>query len=233
MHKGLRERYQFYKKTGKLPYKNGRIDEELMYRERMKDVARENYEQWGYENPEDAWQDAVNDPTYDYRGYYSDPQFQNTDANSEKHWPDKYKTPQHETFSSESKYHGKVSDKNPYGLRGGMWIGDKFIPATWQNPIQIPHYEVGNLDEADVFLSPYENVVYKPNQIKTAEAVTHDNNGVRIPLGERDNFKLGDIRYSWLAPFIGLGTLGSGMWIGDRFTGLSAPKLLNNEQNKQ
>lgn len=56
-------------------------------------------------------------------------------------------------------------------------------------------YEVGNLDEADIFLSPYENVVYKPNQIKSADAVTYDNNGVRIPLGERDNFGVNDIRY--------------------------------------
>ena len=48
-----------------------------------------------------------------------------------------------------------------------------------------------------------------PNNIKSADAVTYDDKGVRIPLGERDNFKLNDIRYSWLAPFIGLGTLGT------------------------
>lgn len=140
---GIKERYQFYKSTGKLPYKNGRIDEELMYRERMKDVARENYERWGYNSPVDAWQDAVNDPTYDYRGYYSDPEFQNVNANSQTHWPDRYKTPFHPTFSSDSKYHGKQSEKNPYGLRGGQWVGDKFIPAAWQNPIRIPHYAGG------------------------------------------------------------------------------------------
>lgn len=140
---GIKERYQFYKSTGKLPYKNGRIDEELMYRERMKDVARENYERWGYNSPADAWQDAVNDPTYDYRGYYSDPEFQNVNANSQTHWPDRYKTPFYPTFSSDSKYHGKQSEKNPYGLRGGQWVGDKFIPAAWQNPIRIPHYAGG------------------------------------------------------------------------------------------
>lgn len=139
----FKQRFQYYKQTGKLPYKAGRIDDEQIYRERMKDVARENYEQWGYNSPADAWQDAINDPTYDYRGYYSDPEFQNVNANSQTHWPDRYKTPLHRTFSSDSKYHGKQSEKNPYGLRGGQWVGDKFIPAAWQNPIRIPHYAGG------------------------------------------------------------------------------------------
>lgn len=34
-----------------------------------------------------------------------------------------------------------------------------------------------------------------PNNIKLADAVTYDNNGVRIPLGERDNFDINDIRW--------------------------------------
>jgi len=51
-----------------------------------------------------------------------------------------------------------------------------------------------------------------PRKIKSADAVTFDDNGVRIPLGERDNFKLNDIRYSWLAPVIGLGTLGTSLY---------------------
>ena len=46
-----------------------------------------------------------------------------------------------------------------------------------------------------------EWVVKNSNQIKLADAVTYDNNGVRIPLGERDNFNISDIRYS-LLPFI-------------------------------
>lgn len=40
-----------------------------------------------------------------------------------------------------------------------------------------------------------EIVVLNPNQIKLADAVTYDDNGVRIPLGERDNFDINDIRY--------------------------------------
>lgn len=75
------------------------------------------------------------------------------------------------------------------------------IYKTYGREDTIP-YEVGNLDEADVFLSPYENVVYKPNQIKLADAVTYNDNGIRIPLGLRDNFKSKDIRYG-LIPIIG------------------------------
>lgn len=52
-------------------------------------------------------------------------------------------------------------------------------------------------------------IMRNPKHIKSADAVTYDDNGIRIPLGERDNFKLNDIRYSWLSPFIGLGTLGT------------------------
>lgn len=37
--------------------------------------------------------------------------------------------------------------------------------------------------------------VDNPNALKSADAVTYDNNGVRIPLGERDNFNINDIRY--------------------------------------
>jgi hypothetical protein len=47
--------------------------------------------------------------------------------------------------------------------------------------------------------------VNRPNQIKLADAVTYDDNGVRIPLGERDNFNINDVRYG-LLPFLGLGT---------------------------
>jgi hypothetical protein len=55
----------------------------------------------------------------------------------------------------------------------------------------------------------FEEVVTRNNnQMKLADAVTYDDNGIRIPLGERDNFKLNDIRYG-LLPFLGLGTTGS------------------------
>ena len=41
-----------------------------------------------------------------------------------------------------------------------------------------------------------DDIVGFPGRIKSADAVTY-NNGVRIPLGERDNFNINDIRYGW------------------------------------
>lgn len=40
-----------------------------------------------------------------------------------------------------------------------------------------------------------ETITFNGKNIKSADAVTYDNNGVRIPLGERDNFNINDIRY--------------------------------------
>ena len=48
-------------------------------------------------------------------------------------------------------------------------------------------------------------IVPSPGRVKSADAVTFDDNMVRIPLGERDNFNMNDIRYG-LLPFLGLGT---------------------------
>lgn len=59
-----------------------------------------------------------------------------------------------------------------------------------------------------------EIVIPKGEQIKSANAVTYDNNGVRIPLGKRDNFKLNDIRYGVL-PF-GVGLTGYGLFNKNR-----------------
>lgn len=38
-------------------------------------------------------------------------------------------------------------------------------------------------------------IVPSPGRIKSADAITFDDNGVRIPLGKRDNFNINDIRY--------------------------------------
>lgn len=44
--------------------------------------------------------------------------------------------------------------------------------------------------------SPYHEVVVPDGRkVKSADAVTFNDNGVRIPLGERDNFNINDIRY--------------------------------------
>lgn len=58
-----------------------------------------------------------------------------------------------------------------------------------------------------------ENVVFDGKQLKSADAVTYDDNGVRIPLGDRDNFNINDIRYA-LAPLL-LGGTTAGYWLKD------------------
>lgn len=46
-----------------------------------------------------------------------------------------------------------------------------------------------------------EYVSHNPKNIKSSKAVTYDDNGVRIPLGDRDNFNINDIRYA-IAPLL-------------------------------
>lgn len=54
--------------------------------------------------------------------------------------------------------------------------------------------------------------VDNPYALKSADVVTYDDNGIRIPLGERDNFNINDIRYG-LLPF-GIGLTGLGVSTG-------------------
>lgn len=178
----FRDRFKLYREKGILPYKAGRIDDEVVYRERMKDIARENYQDWGYESAEAAWQDQLNNPTYNYRGYYMDPEYyQNTSGNAAQHWPDKYKTPLHKTFSNESIYHGQKSDKNPYGLRGGMWIEDEFIPAAWQRQVNLPKYADGltpynkrDVNTSQALYNPEEDL-YSPRYTLPEVTITGTN----------------------------------------------------------
>ena len=48
-----------------------------------------------------------------------------------------------------------------------------------------------------------EVVVPNGRFIKSADVVTYDDNGIRIGLGERNNFNINDNRYSWLPWFLG------------------------------
>lgn len=96
----------------------------------MERVAEQNYKDWGLPNSDAALVQALNDNTYNYRGYYN--KYPNGGGNAIDHWTDEFKTVYHPTFSKESKYSGKKSQYNPKGLVGGIWHGDIFIPADWQ-----------------------------------------------------------------------------------------------------
>lgn len=71
-----------------------------------------------------------------------------------------------------------------------------------------------NLDEYDAVV-PFRKDIYERypqvreaqeimlkdgRQLKSADAVTFDDNGIRIPLGKRDNFNRNDIRYGFIPP---------------------------------
>lgn len=107
----------------------GRISDEEYYNI-MEGVAERNYRDWGFPNSDAALVQALNDNTYNYRGYYN--KYPNGKGNAKDHWPDDFKTVYHPTFSNESRYSGKKSQYNPKGLKGGYWIGETFMPANWQ-----------------------------------------------------------------------------------------------------
>jgi GH24 family phage-related lysozyme (muramidase) len=96
----------------------------------MEKVAEENYKNWGFNTPDEALVHALNDNTYNYKGYYK--KYPQSQANADTHWTDEFKTVYHPTFSTESIYSGKKSEYNPLGLPGGMWVGETFIPSVWQ-----------------------------------------------------------------------------------------------------
>ena len=107
----------------------GRISDEEYYNI-MEGVAERNYRDWGLPNPDAALLQALNDNSYNYRGYYD--KYPNGNGNAKDHWTDEFKTVYHPTFSDESIYSGKKSQYNPKGLKGGYWIEEVFMPANYQ-----------------------------------------------------------------------------------------------------
>lgn len=103
---------------------------DAQYLQIMERVAEQNYQDWGLPSSDAALVQALNDNTYDYRGYYN--KYPNSRANASTHWTDEFKTVYHPTFSDESRYSGKKSQYNPKGIRGGHWYGDVFVPSIPQ-----------------------------------------------------------------------------------------------------
>jgi len=101
---------------------------DAQYLQIMERVAEQNYKDWGLPNSDVALVNALNDNTYNYRGYYN--KYPNGKGNAVDHWTDEFKTVYHPTFSKESKYSGKKSQYNPKGLTGGTWYGEYFVPSV-------------------------------------------------------------------------------------------------------
>ena len=65
---------------------------------------------------------------YDYRGYWKDNRYEANNMlynNSNSHFTDRYKQPNHPTFSNESKYADRINT-------GGTWNGNVFVPSIRQ-----------------------------------------------------------------------------------------------------
>lgn len=86
-----------------------------------------------------------------------------------------------------------------------------FRKKDYLNPSVIrPEHKEQLLDGYDGVKWDIENAVFDGKQLKSADAVTFDDNGVRIPLGLRDNFNINDIRYG-IIPLIS-GSTGYGLY---------------------
>ena len=89
------------------------------------------------------------------------------------------------------------------GLSGGKYHRYVYLNGkTKYKPLR-EHDWTTHTDFPFVDNRPTEVVVGDNRQIKLADAVTYDDNGVRIPLGLRDNFKNKDIRYGLIPLSIG------------------------------
>lgn len=91
------------------------------------------------------------------------------------------------------------------GLSGGRYHRYVYLNGETKYKPLVDHNWTTHTDFPFVDNRPIEVVVGDNRQIKLADAVTYDDKGVRIPLGERDNFNIKDIRYG-LLPFVGIGT---------------------------
>jgi hypothetical protein len=67
-------------------------------------------------------------------------------------------------------------------------------------------YDIANGSNLSKSRAITDDYISAAGRNKLRDAVTYDDNGVRIPLGERDNFKLNDIRWG-LLPFAGIAGL--------------------------
>lgn len=131
----IRDKYNEFAKGGDISDRD--------YYTTMERVAEENNPIWNQQRIQEGippltvdaeYLRILNDNTYNYRGYYN--KYPQSQANADTHWTDEFKTVYHPTFSNESIYSGQKSDYNPFGLQGGHWEGDTFVPADWQSQNQ-------------------------------------------------------------------------------------------------
>lgn len=178
---GITDLQEIRKKYNEFAEGGGISDEE--YIDTMEKVAEENYKKWGFDNPEEALVHALNDNTYNYRGYYN--KHPQSTANADTHWTDEFKTVYHPTFSNQSVYSGKKSQYNPSGRTGGFWLGENlFVPAPWQlfgdyasgGKIHIKPSHRGRLTELKKRTGKSEAELYRTGSPATRKMITFARN---------------------------------------------------------
>ena len=187
--KEIRHKYNQFAKGGS---KEGEeeVNTDRSYINTMERVAEENYRKWGYDNPDEALIHALNDNTYNYRGYYE--KYPQSAANADTHWPDEFKTVYHPTFSRESIYSGEKSQYNPNGRTGGFWLGELFVPAPWQlfnnyaegGGIHIKPSHRGRLTELKKRTGKSEAELYRTGSAATRKMITFARNARKWKHGE-------------------------------------------------
>lgn len=95
---------------------------------------------------------------------------------------------------------------NPFGITESKEATHLKKDIVRENKLRKLFDEMNSSDGV-IVSTPKVNLdeVVAPNGrfIKSADVVTYDDNGIRIGLGERNNFSINDNRYSWLPWFLG------------------------------
>lgn len=100
------------------------IKKTSQYDTQLDSSKEQAYQKWKQTLPKNLQYEG----DYDLRGFYKDnPNF--NVANPEQHLTDKYKKPNHPTFSVESKYYKE-------GMPAGTWDGDTYVPINRENKTQ-------------------------------------------------------------------------------------------------
>ena len=91
------------------------------------------FQQWAVSESEKAGKDKFRDlEDYDLRGAWKEIQSGEMKPDERGHLGDKYKKPNHPTFSDQSIYHNTKDPKTGERYLGGTWgeKGDTFAPST-------------------------------------------------------------------------------------------------------
>lgn len=175
------------------------VNTDEQYLNTMERVAQDNYQKWGFSNPDEALLHALNDNTYNYRRYYG--KYPQSRANADTHWTDEFKTVWHPTFSNESIYSSQKSQYNPLGLPGGFWSGDTFIPMAWQldaneykkgGSIHIKPSHRGRLTELKKRTGKTEAELYRTGSPATRKMITFARNARKWKHGLGGNLFSGE-----------------------------------------